>query len=103
MTPDIECPKCHRIDFGWAEHPRTFCGECGWTIRPTPVERPYGFDLLIEVRASYGGTGKIEKHFKGTETRVRNQAKRVPMFLRVLAVVPLTEAQWINSYGEGRL
>jgi len=103
MTEDIECPKCHRIEFGWIENPRTFCAECGWAIRPTPVENPYGYDLLIEVRVANGRTEPLEKHFKGSETRVRNQAKRVHGFVRVLAVVPLNEDRWIATYGEGRM
>lgn len=100
---DVECPKCHRIDFGWSANPRTFCADCAWVIRPTPVDNPYGYDLLIEVRGQSGRAEKQEKHYKGSESRARNQAKRVPCFTRVLAAVPLSEAQWIAAYGEGKM
>ena len=103
MMEDVECPQCHRIEFGWIESPRTFCAECGWTIRPVPVAHPYGYDVLIEVRTSAGRTEPVQKHFKGSETRVRNQAKRTACYVRVLAVVALSEEQWLRAYGEGRM
>jgi hypothetical protein len=97
---EIECPKCHRIDFEARRH----CAGCTWTIRPTPVEgTPYGFDVLIEVRKPSLIFDTVAKHYKGSEAKVRQRAKTVSGFSRVLALVPLSEAQWINAYGEGRM
>ena len=101
MSGDISCPKCDRIDFAWSL--RTFCSDCGWTIRPTPVDVPYGFDVLIEVRRGNGLTAPIAKHFKGNERRVLSQSKRVSGYVRLLAIVPLSEERWIAAYGEGRM
>lgn len=102
ITPiqDIECPKCHRIDFGQRVH----CESCGWTIRPTPVDgKPWGFDVLIEIRTGMAGTAKEVRHYKGSEATARRRVVAVPNYVRVLAVVPLSETQWLNAYGEGRL
>lgn len=99
---DVECPRCYRISFAW-DNPRSTCPECHWVIRPTPVEKPYGYDVLVELNTPDGGTTTIEKHYKGKESNARNQAKRVPRFSRVLAVVPIAEANWLAAYGEGRM
>jgi hypothetical protein len=99
---DIECPRCHRIDFGWK--PRHSCEECHWTIRPDPVAKPYGFDVLIELRRPNGLTDQTaERHYKGSESKARSRAKTAPGFSRVLAVVPLSEERWLRTYGEGRM
>lgn len=99
---DIECPRCHRINFAWDAS--AHCKECHWTIRPIEIAEPYGYDVLIEVQR----TGSLltetqERHYKGNETTARRRAKSIPMFLRVLAVIPLSQESWINAYGEGRM
>ncbi len=102
MTADIECPKCDRIDFEFDTH--MHCAVCGWTIRPPQVENPYGHDVLIVIRDYTNGLTRREvRHFKGNQTRVRNAAKRVTGYSRVAALVPLTEAEWIRAYGEGKM
>ena len=100
---EIECPRCHRIDFG--EPPlRYSCEECHWPIRPLPIEgKPYGCDVLIEIRTDLISTTTQVRHYKGSESKARSQAKYVPRFIRVLAVVPLSKTAWLNSYGEGKM
>lgn len=95
---DIECPRCHRIDFGFRA--KSFCQACHWNIRPTPIAAPYGYDVLIERKAPNMTTTTEERHFKGNETTARRRARSIG---RVLAVVPLSQQQWINAYGEGRM
>jgi hypothetical protein len=99
---DIECPRCHRISFAWESC--YSCEQCHWPIRPLVISGPaYGFDVLIEVQGRSLRLETVEKHYKGTESRVRSRAKTVAGFRRVLAVVPYDEATWIRSYGEGRM
>lgn len=98
--PDIECPRCGRINFGW-EASRS-CPQCRWVLRFEPVARPYGFDILIQIRTGQG-FDTLEKHYKGTEAKARSRAKTTPKFERVLATVPLSEETWIRTYGEGRM
>lgn len=101
MDQDIECPRCHRIDPAWDKH--RSCTQCHWTLRPDAVEKPYGFDVLIEVRDGSLRTTTAERHYKGNETTTRRRARSFPNFVRVLAVVPLGEAEWLRCYGEGRM
>lgn len=98
MSAEIECPRCHRISFEWDTN--CFCVECQWPIRPSAVAEPYGFDVLIEKRASNCTTTTEVRHYKGNETAARRRARA---FGKVLAVVPLSEITWINAYGEGRM
>jgi len=94
--PDIECPRCHRINFGW--QPRVSCEKCHWTIRPSPVATPFGFDVLIEQRTMNLISGEpMVRHYKGNETTARRRART---FGRVVAVVPLSKEQWIAAYGD---
>lgn len=79
------------------------CRECHWTIRPVPCEKPYGFDVLIEVQRQSLIMETDERHYKGSESKARSRAKMVPGYRRVLAVAPLSEEVWLRSYGEGRL
>ncbi len=98
---EIECPRCHRIDFGGV---RYSCVDCHWPLRPQPVTgKVYGCDVLIEVQRQTLLRETEERHYKGTEAKARNRAKTVPGFRRVLAVVPYDEVTWINAYGEGRM
>lgn len=98
---EIECPRCGRISLefekNWA------CEECHWVIRPTPVAVVYGCDVLVEVRNAPFTTERIMKHFKGNEATARRRASAVRNFVRVLAVVPLAEREYLNAYGEGRM
>lgn len=97
---DIECPKCGRITFAWEKN--MMCPDCHWVVRPRLVEKPFGCDVLVQVREGQG-TKVIEKHYKGTPAVARKRAKNVPRFDAVLAVVPLTESQWLGAYGDGRM
>jgi len=100
---EIECPRCHRLDFG-EEPVKHSCVECHWTIRPIPFEgTPYGFDVLIEVRKQSLVFDTEVRHYKGSEATARRRARSVPRFSRVLAIAPLNETAWLNAYGEGRM
>jgi hypothetical protein len=101
MDTDVECPRCHRISFSWEKHHS--CTECHWTIRPSHVEKPYGYDVLVEVRATNCTTATEVRHYKGNETTARRRARLFPNFVRVLAVDPLSKATWLSAYGEGRM
>jgi hypothetical protein len=92
---DIECPRCYRIDFGWQA--RHFCGECGWTIRPAPLNGPaFGFDVLVEKTVAGRRVTEV-RHFKtASEASARSKARARG---KVLAVVPLSEAAWRRAYG----
>lgn len=100
-TTDIECPRCHRISFGWETD--RLCTGCKWVIRPGHVAEPYGYDVLIEVRTGKSINTTEPRHYKGNEATARRRARSVPKFEKVLAVVPLSEAQWLNCYGEGKM
>lgn len=100
-SPDIECPRCHRISFSWETNHG--CTECHWCIRPTPVNEPYGFDVLISLRSSAGGPTTEVRRYKGNEATARRRARAVPLFKAVLAVVPLARETWLKCYGEGKL
>jgi hypothetical protein len=97
----IECPRCHRLSFDWESNHS--CNECHWPIRPSPVEKPYGYDVLIEVRSTNLATTTEARHYKGSEATARRRARSFPCFVRVLAVVPLDEKTWLSCYGEGRM
>lgn len=97
---DIECPRCHRIDLGFRA--KSFCEACHWTIRPTPIAEPYGYDVLIEKRAGNGLTSTEVRHYKGNEATARRRAHALH-FGPVLALVPLSREQWLSAYGEGRM
>lgn len=96
--PDIECPRCHRISFAWESN--YSCAECHWIIRPSVVDKPYGYDVLIESRATNATTLTEVRHYKGSEATARRRAR---LRGRVVAVVGLSEKTWINTYGEGRM
>ena len=96
---DIECPRCHRISFSWET--RYACDGCHWPIRPPAVAEPYNFDVLIEKRSANGMTATTQvRHYKVNETTARRRARPLG---KVLAVVPLTQTQWLAAYGEGRM
>jgi len=97
MSTEIECPRCHRISFEWETN--SICPECQWTIRPTPVAEPYGFDVLIG-KEKQGRTETELRHYKGTEVVARRRAR---CYGQVLAVVPLSKESWLRAYGEGRM
>jgi hypothetical protein len=99
---DIECQVCHRITFAWEKN--TNCQVCHWPVRPVLLEEPvFGWDVAIKIRAARGATEILEKHyFTSSESAARNRAKRTPNFVEIAAVRPLTESQWINSYGDPR-
>jgi hypothetical protein len=71
-------------------------------MRPDPVENPFGYDVLIEIRAG-GLLTTQEKHYKGNEAKCRSRAKAVRNFNRVLALVPLSEETFIRAYGDSNL
>jgi hypothetical protein len=99
---DIECQVCHRISFAWDAS--EICPACQWPLRPRQLEEPvFGFDVAIEIRVRNCETKVVEKHFfTPDEKTARRRAKTTPSFLRVLAVRPLTETQWISGYGDPR-
>jgi hypothetical protein len=98
MNAEVECPRCHRISFEWERN--SSCTECHWTIRPSSVEKPYGYDVLIEKRGTNLQTATEVRHYKGNEVTARRRARPLG---RVLAVVPLSEQTWLTAYGEGRM
>jgi hypothetical protein len=101
VITQTECQVCHRIDFGERLH----CAECDWPIRSYVLAQPvYGFDLRIEVNPTGNRVEQRTVHFKtSSEAVARSRAKRVRDFWKVLAVRPLTEKQYIDAYGEGRM
>lgn len=98
---DIECPRCNRISFAYETNGS--CTECHWVIRPAPVDNPYGYDVLVEVRAGNLTTSTSARHYKGSEATARRRARMVPGFVRVLAAVALSKDTWLSAYGEGRM
>ena len=99
---DVECPRCGRIDLGFEL--RHFCKVCGWQIRPAGNVKAYAFDVLIaKANHTYATwqAGTEVRHYKAT-TASRALA-RARYHGRILALVPLSEEQWKNAYGEGRL
>jgi hypothetical protein len=99
-APDIECPNCRRLNFGWEA--KRNCPDCRWVIRPDSVENPFGYDVLIEIR-DRGLLVTQEKHYKGNEAKARSRAKAVRNFSRVLALVPLSEETFIRAYGDSTM
>ncbi len=94
----MECKVCHRLDFEGS--PR--CEKCGWPLREVKLSAPvFGCDVMIEVSdGTMIGTLQKALHYKGGETTARRRAKNVRRFIRVVAVRPLTRAQYTGAYGD---
>lgn len=101
MSAEIECPVCARIEFAGG----SICQACRWPFSVTREEdrAAFGYEVLCEVRTGMVGTREDPRHYKGNEMTARRRAKSVPNFVRVLAVRPLTEAQYVRAYGDGRM
>ena len=98
----IECQACGKFSFEF--DPQDKCKYCHWPLtRTLDFDSAYGFEVMVEIAVNYPKTKKVERHFKGNETRARNQAKRVRNFVRVLAVRPYSEERYIAAFGEGRM
>lgn len=67
------------------------------------AEKPFGWDLEIEIRTGMVGTETRNVHYRGTEKKARRQALMQRNFVRVVKATPLTEKQWISAYGSGRM
>lgn len=104
--PDTICKVCDRVHF--EGNATVNCEKCKWPLpgRRAAIfeqEKPYGHDLIVEVLNGMSGRKRIEKHYKGCESTCRRRATMNRGFLNVIAVRPLTEAQYIAAYGEGRM
>ncbi len=97
MKGDIECPRCHRMDFEW-DSGRT-CRQCHWTIRPEPVAQVFGCDVLLKKRHVWPEQFE-ERHYVGSEATARRRAK---MRGEVLSVVPLSRETWVLAYGDPKI
>ncbi len=99
---DIECKVCHRITF--AHETNINCPACHWPVRPVVLTDPaFGYEVAIKVRNHNHTTAIVEKHFcTPTESAARSRAKRTSNFIEIAAMRPLTETQWLNSYGDPR-
>ena len=98
MNKEIECQVCHRLEFG----DRDTCESCHWPIREIKLDEPvFGFDVAIEIRLpGLCNTKIIEKHFATPSASVAsNRAKRTTNFVKVLALRPINEANYIRAYG----
>jgi hypothetical protein len=66
-------------------------------MTPDETEKPYGYDLEIQLNA---GRGIIEKHFVGSESAVRRKAMMVSCAQKIISMKPLTRKQWVFAYGD---
>jgi hypothetical protein len=98
MSDYVECPKCRRLNFDFEAS--RICPACKWVIRPTPVEKVFGCDVLVEVRIAGGRSELQEKHYKGQPAQARTNAMNRSGAMRVLSIIPLSEEDYIRAYGD---
>lgn len=67
---------------------------------PPDSEKPYGFDVEIQLN---GGRGIIEKHFTGSEATVRRKCMLTKCAQSIVSMRPLTHKQWVFTYGDPKV
>lgn len=63
----------------------------------TQTEKPYGYDVEIQLN---GGRGIIAKHFTGSEATVRRKCMLTKCAQKIVSMTPLTQRQWFAAYGD---
>lgn len=62
----------------------------------TPV---IGHEVIVTIRTGMVGTEDQQFHWRGSATSCRRRAMLKTGAVRVVQVIPVTEAQWIRAYG----
>lgn len=63
-------------------------------------EKPYGYDVEIQLNA---GRGIIKKHFTGSEATVRRKSMLTRCAQSVVSMTPYTRQQWVAVYGDPKV
>ena len=64
-------------------------------------DKPWGYDVEIELRVGMVATEVKEFHKQGTEAAVRRWARLKSGFVSVVKMTPYTRKRWNEAYGHG--
>lgn len=101
----MKCPRCGSLHTVPAESPKrkNYCIVCDHKWRAVSPSKPWGYDVIIEVRKGMVASEEKRFHKQGSESRVRKWAALKTGFIRVVSLDPYTREEWIRVYGDGRI